>query len=139
MVVYFFKQKTAYELRSSDWSSDVCSSDLAPMRRILDISINPSSLGKRRFFGICRSHMLQCFGHRIAPENPGITVDRETVGHARDIIADMADGRAFVAVGQPRGPIRPEERRLGKSVSVRVDLGGRRTNKKKIKTTHKTR
>src|SRR3546814_10905528 len=25
---YFFKQKTAYERRSSDWSSDVCSSDL---------------------------------------------------------------------------------------------------------------
>src|SRR3546814_6817585 len=27
--VSFFKQKTAYELRISDWSSDVCSSDLA--------------------------------------------------------------------------------------------------------------
>src|SRR3546814_2999481 len=30
--VFFFKQKTAYELRSSDWSSDVCSSDLAKTR-----------------------------------------------------------------------------------------------------------
>src|SRR3546814_654475 len=28
MVVFFFKQKTAYESRISDWSSDVCSSDL---------------------------------------------------------------------------------------------------------------
>src|SRR3546814_5552112 len=27
---FFFKQKTAYEMRISDWSSDVCSSDLAP-------------------------------------------------------------------------------------------------------------
>src|SRR3546814_12323726 len=27
--VVFFKQKTAYEMRISDWSSDVCSSDLA--------------------------------------------------------------------------------------------------------------
>src|SRR3546814_5612875 len=27
--VFFFKQKTAYEMRISDWSSDVCSSDLA--------------------------------------------------------------------------------------------------------------
>src|SRR3546814_6779390 len=27
---FFFKQKTAYELRISDWSSDVCSSDLNP-------------------------------------------------------------------------------------------------------------
>src|SRR3546814_1154399 len=28
MVFFFFKQKTAYEVRISDWSSDVCSSDL---------------------------------------------------------------------------------------------------------------
>src|SRR3546814_11758248 len=27
---FFFKQKTAYEMRISDWSSDVCSSDLPP-------------------------------------------------------------------------------------------------------------
>src|SRR3546814_8954033 len=29
--VFFFKQKTAYEMRISDWSSDVCSSDLTVM------------------------------------------------------------------------------------------------------------
>src|SRR3546814_4518712 len=29
---FFFKQKTAYEMRISDWSSDVCSSDLARER-----------------------------------------------------------------------------------------------------------
>src|SRR3546814_3336934 len=28
IVFFFFKQKTAYEMRISDWSSDVCSSDL---------------------------------------------------------------------------------------------------------------
>src|SRR3546814_18396869 len=33
---FFFKQKTAYELRISDWSSDVCSSDLQ-LFRIADI------------------------------------------------------------------------------------------------------
>src|SRR3546814_7627449 len=27
--IFFFKQKTAYEMRISDWSSDVCSSDLS--------------------------------------------------------------------------------------------------------------
>src|SRR3546814_7320233 len=31
-LVFFFKQKTAYEMRISDWSSDVCSSDLADRR-----------------------------------------------------------------------------------------------------------
>src|SRR3546814_2912586 len=29
---FFFKQKTAYEMRISDWSSDVCSSDLSSQR-----------------------------------------------------------------------------------------------------------
>src|SRR3546814_6198348 len=32
VVVFFFKQKTAYEMRISDWSSDVCSSDLGLWR-----------------------------------------------------------------------------------------------------------
>src|SRR3546814_13278238 len=32
--VFFFKQKTAYEMRISDWSSDVCSSDL--LQRAVD-------------------------------------------------------------------------------------------------------
>src|SRR3546814_5003827 len=31
-VFFFFKQKTAYEMRISDWSSDVCSSDLRPAK-----------------------------------------------------------------------------------------------------------
>src|SRR3546814_10770002 len=34
--VCFFKQKTAYEMRISDWSSDVCSSDLLVEERVVD-------------------------------------------------------------------------------------------------------
>src|SRR3546814_5707987 len=33
-VFFFFKQKTAYEMRISDWSSDVCSSDLMRARQL---------------------------------------------------------------------------------------------------------
>src|SRR3546814_3947735 len=33
VLLFFFKQKTAYEMRISDWSSDVCSSDLRTRRR----------------------------------------------------------------------------------------------------------
>src|SRR3546814_14762259 len=33
---FFFKQKTAYEMRISDWSSDVCSSDLQRLFRVAD-------------------------------------------------------------------------------------------------------
>src|SRR3546814_913400 len=37
-VFFFFKQKTAYEMRISDWSSDVCSSDLVSRRAVLEES-----------------------------------------------------------------------------------------------------
>src|SRR3546814_10884771 len=33
--VFFFKQKTAYEMRISDWSSDVCSSDLRSLKKLI--------------------------------------------------------------------------------------------------------
>src|SRR3546814_7208697 len=42
--VFFFKQKTAYEMRISDWSSDVCSSDLDPRGRKLDSSAKGRAL-----------------------------------------------------------------------------------------------
>src|SRR3546814_6429265 len=47
--VFFFKQKTAYELRNSDWSSDVCSSDLSASRSIRACAacFIPSSLATR--------------------------------------------------------------------------------------------
>src|SRR3546814_1475533 len=35
---FFFKQKTAYEMRISDWSSDVCSSDLLTKSLLLYVS-----------------------------------------------------------------------------------------------------
>src|SRR3546814_10402416 len=39
MTVFYFKQKTAYEIRISDWSSDVCSSDLPPALRRGEIDV----------------------------------------------------------------------------------------------------
>src|SRR3546814_8236505 len=49
LCVFFFKQKTAYELRISDWSSDVCSSDLYDVvprpqlaqERMLHLAVGP--------------------------------------------------------------------------------------------------
>src|SRR3546814_7876859 len=38
---FFFKQKTAYEMRISDWSSDVCSSDLDTRSRVPEGVIGP--------------------------------------------------------------------------------------------------
>src|SRR3546814_18558890 len=59
-VFFFFKQKTAYEMRISDWSSDVCSSDLrgeaprviAPVERA---GAEENSIGKGAREGAQRS------------------------------------------------------------------------------------
>src|SRR3546814_13204234 len=57
VLVFFFKQKTAYEMRISDWSSDVCSSDLCstipekrshPARLKQSRGLPPSALPQRR-------------------------------------------------------------------------------------------
>src|SRR3546814_10388810 len=58
MIVFFFKQKTAYEMRISDWSSDVCSSDLDIVGGIADrisaaVATWTSSCGSRRRFRHC--------------------------------------------------------------------------------------
>src|SRR3546814_18531483 len=41
---FFFKQKTAYEMRISDWSSDVCSSDLINARGVPVLAVGVSAL-----------------------------------------------------------------------------------------------
>src|SRR3546814_14377523 len=41
---FFFKQKTAYEMRISDWSSDVCSSDLLAIARLPQAISKPMSI-----------------------------------------------------------------------------------------------
>src|SRR3546814_5766777 len=50
---FFFKQKTAYELRISDWSSDVCSSDLTARRERV-ASSSASVTGRQTFAGTSR-------------------------------------------------------------------------------------
>src|SRR3546814_8709519 len=58
----FFKQKTAYEMRISDWSSDVCSSDLAQRkaefvdrtRHLVLKAAHPSPLSAHNGFLGCR-------------------------------------------------------------------------------------
>src|SRR3546814_3983426 len=48
---FFFKQKTAYEMRISDWSSDVCSSDLLDGATGDGVYTLPFDIGKRSRFG----------------------------------------------------------------------------------------
>src|SRR3546814_12871781 len=43
LLFFFFKQKTAYEMRISDWSSDVCSSDLTRILRVSASSVTAAA------------------------------------------------------------------------------------------------
>src|SRR3546814_3696099 len=63
-VFFFFKQKTAYEMRISDWSSDVCSSDLLAVKRR-----RPDPLVRLRSFPAvaCPGGYAQDLGKRIGP------------------------------------------------------------------------
>src|SRR3546814_6901147 len=46
VMFFFFKQKTAYEMRISDWSSDVCSSDLKESHRRFRFRSAPDQLAQ---------------------------------------------------------------------------------------------
>src|SRR3546814_9899966 len=50
VLFFFFKQKTAYEMRISDWSSDVCSSDLRALGNHPELDADP---GRPRLAGTC--------------------------------------------------------------------------------------
>src|SRR3546814_7842295 len=58
LFLFFFKQKTAYELRISDWSADVCSSDL-PLAR-------PAVILQAQHFPYL-AHRQSLRGHRSSP------------------------------------------------------------------------
>src|SRR3546814_1612283 len=72
LVIFFFKQKTAYEIRISDWSSDVCSSDLRPRQGTPGADGRPRLLahprGARRAHD--QAHLQARLPHRAAPEGP---------------------------------------------------------------------
>src|SRR3546814_18213555 len=55
VLVFFYKQKTAYEMRISDWSSDVCSSDLQniaeSLQRVTGVQIS-RNLGEGQFLSV---------------------------------------------------------------------------------------
>src|SRR3546814_2988182 len=62
VILFFFKQKTAYEMRISDWSSDVCSSDLAERRGQLHA---PDFVGQQ-IFRIAAGHAERTHHARLA-------------------------------------------------------------------------
>src|SRR3546814_2545559 len=98
---FFFKQKTAYEMRISDWSSDVCSSDLHLAGR---------EQRARRF--LPRHHQVPEPGRE--PMARVVALRAQLGGGAQRF--GNALGRAFVVGGEGHAhmAVRSEERRVGK-------------------------
>src|SRR3546814_8713790 len=63
---FFFKQKTAYEMRISDWSSDVCSSDLEHHQPKAKRRERPAKRGPQDMDLLVQPHA--CFGDLEAPQ-----------------------------------------------------------------------
>src|SRR3546814_6860789 len=55
VVFFFFKQKTAYEMRMSDWSSDVCSSDLQ-CSQLSGLWARANGCGDPGSYSSCKGH-----------------------------------------------------------------------------------
>src|SRR3546814_11086853 len=96
-VLFFFKQKTAYEMRISDWSSDVCSSDL---------------IGEEQLQAIDEAHAV----HRVAADaDAGRLAESERGGLRHRLVGQRGRARDDADAA---GPIdvagRSEERRVGK-------------------------
>src|SRR3546814_17599697 len=70
IVLFFFKQKTAYEMRISDWSSDVCSSDL-PRTAMAFTFLEPiTAPTPERQAARCKSFTMAAYNTRFSPALP---------------------------------------------------------------------
>src|SRR3546814_17762713 len=119
---FFFKQKTAYEMRISDWSSDVCSSDL------LVIPVQPAGplhdWTELRTVDHPRNALHLAIGlfdvhrHRLLAHRYGLTIE-QVAGRVfrvelQTVQCEMFRGIDGMGPGQVLAETRTEERRVGK-------------------------
>src|SRR3546814_1382143 len=98
LLFFFFKQKTAYEMRISDWSSDVCSSDLGP------------SEITTRFQTAWNTHDMEVFGRLFHPDATFVNRFATYWRGVNQIVA----GHTGIHASIYRDSTRSEERRVGK-------------------------
>src|SRR3546814_18615944 len=110
-LVFFFKQRTAYEMRISDWSSDVCSSDL----------LRPFGVRHRAHLGI----VIALHRFKISERVGRIAMRHVVLGERPELSIFLRQATEFFDVGNDAGvaeferEFRSEERRVGtESVST---------------------
>src|SRR3546814_2416607 len=87
MIFFFFKQKTAYEMRISDWSSDVCSSDLS----LCLVSVKSPGLEPGR--GAPKEVTCQ-HNHPLYPSRPSRTLPQRLMSESDSISGSAEAGSA---------------------------------------------
>src|SRR3546814_4458334 len=95
---FFFKQKTAYEMRISDWSSDVCSSDL---------SAHDSRRAEHSF--LCNTRLLVGYGFITVAASAGqdsAACDRHCAAGGGHCAGSHDRRQSALDTGQDRGPDR---------------------------------
>src|SRR3546814_15039516 len=112
-------------MRISDWSSYVCSADLAE-RRLLLRPGQQEVVGQALFVGVLRPH--PGIGHGGQDDEAQIREDERAEATEQRERDPAAAPPLFICHAQDRKHVVS-----GKRLSVRVDLGGRRTIKKKTK------
>src|SRR3546814_5265790 len=94
--LFFFKQKTAYEMRISDWSSDVCSSDLQEFLDLFGLFARAAEADVLQSDILeARDLVRQLFGQDLAQE----------IGEAVLGRADEIPGRGALEHGDVRRPL----------------------------------
>src|SRR3546814_17136283 len=114
---FFFKQNTAYEMRISDWSSDVCSSDQRWTNQ-LSRQVRSADVELVAEFSQIQTSISELMKLQIGDVLP-IEIHPTITAHVGGVpVMECGDRKSVVQ---------------GKSVSVRVVMGGRSIIKKKTK------
>src|SRR3546814_15802212 len=92
LVFFFFKQKTAYEMRISDWSSDVCSSDLghAAFQNSHTVEVSGKSYTAR--------NIVIATGSSVTPL-PGVEIDGAVIVDSTGALALPKVPKPLVVIG----------------------------------------
>src|SRR3546814_14326145 len=106
MCFFFFKQKTAYEMRISDWSSDVCSSDLLASRDRLRLDQRTRQVMRRA--QVLRGRLVVPKGHmRFLAVVSLLVAQQQHVRRFGVLVANRLSGRLRAVIGALFGLVPP--------------------------------
>src|SRR3546814_11603695 len=110
-VLFFFRQKTAYEMRISDGSSDVCSSDLDRCRAVFSRrSIEKTAQGRLVALEhgegrLCPAHRKSIVVHATRHDvGVRVPIDKDSIDHIRRAFAFATIGGGITRLDIKHGP-----------------------------------